>query len=66
MVNMFQKIRTDKVPFYSIKWVTIAEIKEFVRKIKRNFIKENNTVMKGINNGTYKSWRKDLLYKKSY
>lgn len=50
--DVSKEIRTDKVSFYSTKWATIEEIKEVVRKIQRNFIKENNTVMEGRDIGT--------------
>ncbi len=50
--DVSKEIRTEKVSFYSTKWATIVEIKELVRKIQRNFIKENHTVMEGRDIGT--------------
>ena len=46
-VDVTQKIRTEKISFYSTKWATIPKIKEFVRKFQKEFIKNNNTVMEG-------------------
>ena len=46
-IDVSQKIRTEEITFYSTKWGTIPEIKEFVRKFQKNFIQKNNTVMEG-------------------
>lgn len=41
------KIRTEEISYHSTKWATIPEIKDFVRKYQKDFIKKNNTVMEG-------------------
>ena len=46
-IDVTTKIRTEEISMYSNRWATIAEIKEVVRKIQKDFIKENNTVMEG-------------------
>lgn len=46
-LDVTQKIRTDEISFYSTKWATIPQIKEFVRNYQKEFIKNNNTIMEG-------------------
>ena len=41
------EIKTEEISFYSTKWATIPEIKEFVRGFQKKFIKENDTVIEG-------------------
>lgn len=41
------EIRTEKISVLSTKWATIPEIKQIVRKIQCNFIKNNDTVIEG-------------------
>ena len=36
-------IRTEKISVFSTKWATIPEIKQVVRKIQKDFIKNNDT-----------------------
>lgn len=50
--NVTDKIRTEEISLYSNKWATILQIKEVVRQIQKNFIKENDTVMEGRDIGT--------------
>ena len=45
-LDVTQKIRTDEISFYSTKWATIPQIKEFVRNYQKEFIK-NNTIIEG-------------------
>jgi cytidylate kinase len=46
-LDVTKKIRTEEISFYSTKWATIPEIKEFVRNFQKEFISKNNTVMEG-------------------
>lgn len=46
-IDVTSKIRTEDISYFSTKWATIPEIKEFVRKYQKNFIKKNDTVMEG-------------------
>jgi cytidylate kinase len=46
-LDVTKKIRTEEVSFYSTKWATIPEIKEFVRNFQKEFISKNDTVMEG-------------------
>ena len=41
------EIRTEKISVLSTKWATIPEIKQIVREIQSNFIKNNDTVIEG-------------------
>lgn len=41
------EIRTEKISVLSTKWATISEIKQIVREIQSNFIKNNDTVIEG-------------------
>ena len=41
------EIRTEKISVLSTKWATIPEIKQIVREIQINFIKNNDTVIEG-------------------
>jgi cytidylate kinase len=45
--DVTKKIRTEEISFYSTKWATIPEIKEFVRNFQKEFIAKNDTVMEG-------------------
>lgn len=40
-------IRTEEISIASNKWATIPEIKELVRKIQKDFLEKNNTVIEG-------------------
>lgn len=46
------EIRTEKISILSTKWATIPEIKQIVREIQSNFIKNNDTVIEGRNIAT--------------
>ena len=46
------EIRSEKISVFSTEWATIFEIKQMVREIQRNFIKNNNTVIEGRDIGT--------------
>lgn len=41
------EITTEKISVLSTKWATIPEIKQIVREIQSNFIKNNDTVIEG-------------------
>lgn len=51
-VDVTKKIRTEEISFFSTKWATILEIKEIVRKIQKDFIKNYDTIMEGRDIGT--------------
>lgn len=46
-IDVSQRIRTEEISYYSTKWATIPEIKEFVRTIQKEYIKNYNTVIEG-------------------
>lgn len=46
-INVSDKIKTEEISYYSTKWATIPRIKETVREIQKNFIKENDVIMEG-------------------
>lgn len=46
-IKVSNKIKTEEISYYSTKWATILRIKEAVREIQKNFIKENNVIMEG-------------------
>ena len=50
--DVSKQIRTEEVSVKSTNWARIPEIKELVRKIQRDFIAKNNTVMEGRDIGT--------------
>lgn len=45
--DVSSEIRTEKISVFSTKWATIPEIKQVVRKIQKDFIKNNDTVIEG-------------------
>ncbi len=45
--DVTDEIQKEEVSVKSTKWATIPEIKEIVRKIQRDFLRDNNTVMEG-------------------
>lgn len=45
--DVSSEIRTEKISVFATKWATIPEIKQIVRKIQKDFIKNNNTVIEG-------------------
>jgi len=45
--DVTDEIRTEKISVFSTKWATIPEIKQIVRKIQKDFIKNNDTVIEG-------------------
>lgn len=45
--DVTNKIRTEKISFYSTKWATIPEIKQLVREFQKNFIINNDTIIEG-------------------
>ncbi len=45
--DVSKEIRTEKISLYSTKWGTLAEIKQLVRKIQKDFIKKYDTVIEG-------------------
>ena len=45
--DVTDKIGTEKISVFSTKWATIPEIKQIVRKIQKDFIKNNDTVIEG-------------------
>lgn len=51
-IDVSNKIRTEKISYFSTKWAIIPEIKEIVRKIQKDFIQKYNTVMEGRDIGT--------------
>lgn len=46
-IDVSKKIRTEEISFYSTKWATIPEIKEFVRVIQKEYIKKYDTIIEG-------------------
>lgn len=46
-IDVTNKIRTEEISLYSNKWATIPQIKDVVRKIQKDFIQSNDTVMEG-------------------
>lgn len=61
-IDVTNKIRTEEISIYSNKWATILKIKEIVRKIQKEFIKENNTIMEGRDIGTRIAPNADLKF----
>ena len=51
-VDVSKDIRTEQISIFSTKWATIAEIKNIVRTIQKEFIKKYDTVMEGRDIGT--------------
>lgn len=45
--DVSNKIYTEEISLYSTKWATIKEIKEFVRKMQKEFINKYDTVIEG-------------------
>ena len=45
--DVSSEIKTEEISVFSTKWATIPEIKQVVRKIQKDFIKKNNTVIEG-------------------
>ena len=45
--DITKQIQTEEISVKSTKWATIIKIKEIVRKIQRDFILNNDTVMEG-------------------
>lgn len=50
--DVTSKIRTELISVKSTEWATIPKIKELVRKIQIEFLKNNNTVIEGRDIGT--------------
>ena len=46
-IDVTDKIRTEIISVKSTEWATIPEIKEQVRKIQKDFLSKNNTVIEG-------------------
>ena len=46
-IDVTDKIRTEIISVKSTEWATIPEIKELVRKIQKDFLSENDTVIEG-------------------
>ena len=46
-IDVTEKIQTEEISVKSTKWATLPEIKEIVRKIQKDFVQNNNTVMEG-------------------
>ena len=46
-IDVTSEIKTEKISFLSTKWATIPEIKQVVREIQRNFLKNNDTIIEG-------------------
>ena len=46
-IDVTDKIRTEIISVKSTEWATIPEIKEQVRKIQKEFLSKNNTVIEG-------------------
>ena len=46
-IDVTDKIRTEIISVKSTEWATITEIKELVRKIQKDFLSENDTVIEG-------------------
>ena len=46
-IDVTDKIRTEIISVKSTEWATIPEIKELVRKIQKDFLSKNNTVIEG-------------------
>ncbi len=61
-IDVTNRIKTEEISIYSNKWATIPAIKEVVRKIQKEFIKENNTIMEGRDIGTRIAPNADLKF----
>ncbi len=46
-IDVTEKIQTEEISVKSTRWATLPEIKEIVRKIQRDFVQNNDTVMEG-------------------
>lgn len=46
-IDVTDEIRTEIISVKSTEWATIPEIKELVRKIQKDFLSENDTVIEG-------------------
>ena len=46
-IDVTDEIRTEIISVKSTKWATIPEIKELVRKIQKDFLSKNDTVIEG-------------------
>lgn len=45
--DVTKKIRTEEITYYSTEWGTYPKMKEFVRKIQKDFLEKNDTVIEG-------------------
>lgn len=45
--DVTEKIRTEQISVKSTKWATLIPIKQLVRKIQKDFLDKNNTVIEG-------------------
>ncbi len=50
--NVTDTIKKEKISLYSTEWATNLELKKFVRKYQKDFIKNNNVIMEGRDIGT--------------
>lgn len=50
--DVSKKMKSEEISLKANKWATIPEIKELVKNIQKNFLKNNDTVMEGRDIGT--------------
>lgn len=50
--DVTEKIKSKEISLLSTVWATNLELKEFVRKFQKDFIKRNNVIMEGRDIGT--------------